>query len=252
MNKCLKRPSIALAGFVVMALFATGCAMFPGNMIPPAGPYKPLPEGATKSRAVYTFSAGFDMLGSVEQEGEARVLLQSEFTDAFYQSGYFDTLSSGGDGDMIIRARLVNSGTPLALCPAVLTGLSLYVIPSWVTDLYEVTVTVVPRDGKERFYQYSDSSKLVQWLPMIFAFPTHDPVSVSKEVRINIWKTVAIKMRDDGLFSLPAVKNAVDTPQQPAAPDVGEQMKKLKELHDKGLLTDEEFNKRRALLLEKL
>ncbi len=235
-----------------MALFATGCAMFPGNRIPPAGPYKPLPEGSTKSRAVYSFSAGADFMGAIEQEGEGRVFLQSEFTDVFYQSGYFDTLSSGGDGDMVIRARLVDSATPLAMCPAFLTGLSLYLIPSWVTDVYDVTVTVVPRDGKERFYQYTDSVKFVQWLPMMFAFPTHDPVSVSKDVRVNLWKTVVIKMRDDGLFSIPVVKNAADAPQQPVAPDVGEQMKKLKELHDKGLLTDEEFNKRRAALLEKL
>lgn len=239
------------AGYVALALFATGCAMFPGNRIPPAGPYKTLPEGATKSRAVYTFSAGIELFGSMEQEGEGRVLLQTEFTDAFYQSGYFDTFSSGGEGDMVIRARLVDSGTPLAMCPAFLTGLSLYLIPSWATDLYDVTVTVVPRDGKERVYQCSDSVKLVQWLPMMFAFPTHDPVSVSKDVRVNIWKTVVIKMRDDGLFSIPVLKNTSGNP-PPTTPDAGDQLKKLKELRDKGLLTEEEFNTRRVPLLEKL
>ena len=54
--------------------------------------------------------------------------------------------------------------------------------------------------------------------------------------------------------SMPAQAPAPPTPQQPApySPDVTEQIRKLAELRDQGILTDEEFQSKKKELLSKL
>jgi len=53
---------------------------------------------------------------------------------------------------------------------------------------------------------------------------------------------------------MPAQAPAPPTPQQPApdSPDVTEQIRKLAELRDQGILTDEEFQSKKKELLSKL
>ncbi len=86
------------------------------------------------------------------------------------------------------------------MIPAVITGLSLYTIPSWATDNYNVTAKVITQNGKEHIYELTDAMTTVQWLPMIFVFPFQNMVNVSRQVRQNIWKNLILKMQKDGVL----------------------------------------------------
>lgn len=192
----VKRHGIA----IIALLLFTGCASFQGNKLPLVGSFQPLPEGTKKPTATYSFSSGVDLFGKQEHTENVRIILEREFIDVLRESGYFASLSPGNQGEIIIQARLVNSGTPAAMIPAFITGLSLYTIPSWATDNYDITAKVTAQDGKEHTYQLSDSMTSVQWLPMIVVAPFKNMFNVSKEVRRNIWKNLILNMQQDGIL----------------------------------------------------
>lgn len=191
------RSTIAVV-FCLMMLM--GCASFPGNQLTPVDSMVRSPEGEKKANVVYSFTSGVDLFGKQEHPENVRAQLETEFADVLRESGYFASVSPGKEGEMRIQVRLVNSGNPAAMIPAFFTGLSLYTIPSWATDQYDITAKVFPPDGKEHTYELADSMTTVQWLPMIVLAPSKNMMNVSKEVRRNIWKHLILKMQQDGLL----------------------------------------------------
>jgi hypothetical protein len=156
-----------------------------------------------------------EMFGKQEFPENTKALLKKEFTGVMKDSGCFASLSAGTQGGMHMDVRLVDSGSAAAMIPAIITGLSLYTIPSWVTDHYDVTVKVMPLDGRERTYQLGDAMTTVQWLPMIVVAPFKNMVGVSEDVRVNIWKNLVVRMQKDGL--LPAAGAEQTTVQSQAS-----------------------------------
>ncbi|MCF7864177.1 MAG: hypothetical protein K9L89_05250 [Kiritimatiellales bacterium] len=182
----------------------TGCASFSRNQLPAVGNLQRAPFNAQKVDATYSFSAGMELFGKQEFPENTKAMLKKEFTGVMKDSGCFASLSAGAQGGMHMDVRLVNSGSASAMIPAVITGLSLYIIPSWATDHYDATVTVMPPDGRERTYKLGDAMTTVQWLPMIVVAPFKNLVGVSEDVRVNIWKNLVVRMQKDGL--LPAAE----------------------------------------------
>ncbi|NKE70783.1 hypothetical protein [Candidatus Manganitrophus noduliformans] len=199
MNIRSKVKSASMA--VILLLLFTGCASFSRNQLPNAANLLQLSENNSKPTASYSFSSGIDLFGKQEHQENVRKKLEDEFISVFRESGYFASLTPGGQAEMNIEVRLVNSGTPAAMIPAMITGFSLYTIPSWATDHYTVTAKVTTQDGKEHIYELTDAMTTVQWLPMILVFPFQNMVNVSKQVRQNIWKNLILKMQKDGVLS---------------------------------------------------
>lgn len=186
---------------VAMSL-SVGCASFKGNQLPEVGKLPPSATGAEKPDVTFKFSSGVFFVSKQEHIESVRQQMEDEFVQVLRESGYFATVTEGNEGKGIhINAMLINSGSPAGMIPAVITGLSLYTIPSWATDNFEVTAKVTTPNGKEHTYNLSDSSTLVQWLPMIFAFPFKNPIEVPVEVRKNIYKNLIQKMQEDGVLS---------------------------------------------------
>jgi len=130
--------------------------------------------------------------------------MRVEFLEALSQSGYFSSVSSEGPGELNIAVQLVatrKSSLPLK----VLTIVSLLIIPSFDTDEYRVNANVTLADGTSRDYTLTDSVTTVYGLLMIPVglFNADRPI-VSPQVRMNIWKTLILKMQQDGLLSVKA------------------------------------------------
>lgn len=85
------------------------------------------------------------------------------------------------------------------ICSYLPDSLSLYTIPSWATIKVHVTANAKKAD-KTYIYDVSDSMTMVQWLPMIFAFPFANPFSVGKEVDSNTYNALVLKMKADGIL----------------------------------------------------
>jgi hypothetical protein len=191
----------ALAFIIVslglMLLIIQGCASFPGNTLPQVNSFPQLNEVEKKKAVTYALATETDLFGK-SNNPLSRSIAENELADAIRESGYFTTWGSGINGDVVIDAKFVNSGNPVAMIPAFITGLTLYIVPSWATDTFTLTAKVKTQDGKEHSYELEDTSTLVQWLPMIFV--PGNPIDVPLSVRKNIWKNLILKMRQDGVF----------------------------------------------------
>ncbi len=87
----------------------------------------------------------------------------------------------------------------------VLTIASLLIIPSFDTDEYRVNAKVTLADGKSRDYTLTDSVTTVYGLLMIpVGLFNGDRPIVTPRVRMNIWRTLILKMRQDGFLAFQA------------------------------------------------
>ncbi|MCK7577734.1 MAG: hypothetical protein MZV65_19340 [Chromatiales bacterium] len=111
----------------------SGCAIFEGNELPEFGSLPAPATSAKKPSAGYAFTSAVDMGGKKPQQENVRTKLEAEFVEILRESGYFASVEQGGGKDINISVELVETGNPAALAAAVVTGLSLYTIPSWAT-----------------------------------------------------------------------------------------------------------------------
>ena len=177
----------------------SGCACFSGNNLQQVNSLPPLTAGAKKPTLSYIFLSSYYLWGEHKDRPRVRNALESEFADVIKESGYFAKWGPGNSGDVTIEIHIVLSGNPASVIPAIITGLTLFVIPSWVSDTYIVTAKIKIRDGSEHIFQLEDSTILVQWLPMIVV--PGNIFTVPVKVRKNIWKNLILKMQQDGMFT---------------------------------------------------
>lgn len=181
----------------LILLIIQGCASFPGNKLQQVSSFPQLNEVEKQKAVTYALATETDLFGK-SHNPLSRSIAENELADVIRESGYFTTWGSGINGEVVIDAKFVNSGNPVAMIPAFITGLTLYIVPSWATDTFTLTAKVKTQDGKEHSYELEDTSTLVQWLPMIFV--PGNPIEVPLSVRKNIWKNLILKMRQDGVF----------------------------------------------------
>jgi len=86
---------------------------------------------------------------------------------------------------------------PAALIPAIIIGLTLYAIPSWETSNYKMTLQVNDVNNNEHFYELSDRITLVQWLPMVLAFPFAYPFTAEENLIEKMYDNVSVKISQD-------------------------------------------------------
>ncbi|MHB8138282.1 MAG: hypothetical protein ACYDGO_07815 [Smithellaceae bacterium] len=194
-----------IASLGLMLLIIQGCASFPGNKLQQVSSFPPLTEVEKQKTVSYALAAEIDLFGKVNNP-LSRSIAENELADVVRESGYFTAWGSGINGEVAINAKFVNSGNPAAMIPAFITGLTLYIVPSWATDTFTLTAKVKTQDGKEYSYELEDTSTLVQWLPMVFV--PGSMIEVPLSVRKNIWKNLILKMRQDGVFKSSDASNS--------------------------------------------
>jgi len=194
------------AAILFFLLCLSGCASFKGNNLATIQSLESTNSGTSGVDSTFEFKGVQDYASRGDMPEISRSLLKDEFVKVLNQSGSFARLAPGQGGSMHLDVTIVNSASPVGLLPAILTGLSLYLIPSWATDNYEATVVVSGENIEQREYKFKDDVTLVQWLPMIFVGPFTGVFSVAADVRLNMWKHLVQEMREDGL--IPTQKQA--------------------------------------------
>jgi|TARA_B110000238_G_C15961374_1_gene367541 hypothetical protein len=185
---------------VVLVLAISGCAVFDGGQVPKTTLTAYEDNGHSKPSVSYS-SIAMGGLSSVKEMPEAaQSVIEGELLSVLESSEYFGRISKKDESaDININMTLTNSGNPAAMIPAFITGFSLYTIPSWATDNFDLVAKVERKDGLKKEYILADSTTIVQWLPMIFVFPAKN-FSVVPDVRKNMYKKVLSDMKEDGFF----------------------------------------------------
>lgn len=198
-----RRMKLIMKFFLVLGLFTigVGCASFRVNELADMGSLPP-PSGTGRDAIVsYEFSADVEMGQSRPQPELLRSQLEAEFLEVLLNSGYFYAIDHQiEDADFAMQINILNRGNPAAMLPAFVTGFSLFTIPSWAKDTFILTCQIHTREGVDYFYQLEDASILVQWLPMILAFPFNLPARVPVDIRKNMYRHLLLQMKDDGLL----------------------------------------------------
>ena len=185
---------------VALVLAISGCAVYEGGQVPKTTLTAYQDNDQPKQNVSYSSVAMGGMSSPEEMPEAAQSIIEGELLSVLESSDYFGRISKKDESaDISIDVTLTNSSNPAALIPAFITGFSLYTIPSWATDNFDLVAKVERKDGLKREYALTDSATLVQWLPMIFVFPTKN-FSVIPDVRKNMYKKVLADMREDGFF----------------------------------------------------
>jgi hypothetical protein len=195
----------------LMFCISVGCASFQHHRLSETGRLPPPADASQAIRAVYQLKSGLD--GGHGREESSTLLLrefEKTFVDALKESGYFASVLPGNEGSIIIEADMINYGDRTAAAIAgVVGGLSLTIIPVWVTDNYKLTAKVTSSQGKHAIYALDDALTTVIWLPMIVVTPFKSPSTEVHDLWKNMYRNLILKMQQDGF--LPPAKKGQQT-----------------------------------------
>jgi hypothetical protein len=183
---------------VSACVVASGCASFKANNLPSVSASNYQLSVPEKTKVFSRWS--FDTTSSLVNKDAAAAIHKSFFEQAITESGCCDIVEGPTEASLIIDGIVKDHSSSAVLIPAFITGFSLYTIPSWVTETVDLKVSA-NAGSKKNDYELNDSFKLVQWLPMIFAFPfTGGPTENSKELKTNTYKNLVIQLRNDNFL----------------------------------------------------
>ncbi len=104
------------------------------------------------------------------------------------------------EADVIVEGKAFEDPQTWSLFFALLTGVTLYIVPSWAKGEINMEVKVSEK-GNERSYKLYDSFTLVQWLPFIVAVPFQPSLSnVADTMTENAYFNLLSKMQKDGFL----------------------------------------------------
>jgi len=150
----------------------------------------------------------FDGLGYFEEH--ENVLLKE-----LDESGYFSSIIKNPDKyygiapEKATRADIelnitLNNYSNMNLLFAVLSGFSLFTIPTWSTSDYQFEVQVVDRNALKSEFILMDSSTVITWLPLILTFELaipHAPGNAAdKIVWQNGFRNILLAIKDKGFL----------------------------------------------------
>jgi hypothetical protein len=192
-----------VAVLAVIVALGLGCATFKSKEIPAAEGLK-APPTAVKKRVSYAFTAGFDYFGKKEEIEQERRLLDDRFLAVLVESGYFTVSHDRKEkADLVMELRMERTESLSNTCGCMWTFLSAMtftIIPSWSRMSYDLAARVRTGNGKVNEYRVKDSAVQVIWLPMALAAPFRWPKKVTAEVHRNIYRTLLVRMKADGLL----------------------------------------------------
>lgn len=186
--KAGNKKAVKLLAVGLLLVFLAGCASFRGNNLEPIANWPPAAGAKKKSISVVT--KGFSSLNG----GETKVALpqtidiwNNNAVKAYTDSALFSQVMNGtGQTDLQAEIEVMDKGEG-SMAMAVLTGLTLYVIPSTATDTFTLKTTI--RDSRGRVLgQYEKTESVILWqqLFLIFAMPFKFPVSVVNQTLYDI------------------------------------------------------------------
>lgn len=192
-----------LALILALSITISGCAGFAGKRLPEVTSQSvQAPAAATKAPFAFTYQFGKANFGdNLENTTVNAVDLNSDYVKVFLeslrQSGHFDEAKT--HANLKIDVRLIEVANPNAIIGAMITGFSIYTIPSWMTIEQHFLVKVTHK-GKVFNYTLVDEMTFVQWLPMALLFPFNNPFKgVPQAIQENAWNNLITKMKADGI-----------------------------------------------------
>jgi hypothetical protein len=182
-------------------LLTSGCAGFKAHELPDVDSRSLTFNSANKTKVFSRWSVESDStLGGDTAKAMGSAVQKKYFDDAIKATNCCILVEGPSEASVIVDGKFINETSSAAMIPAVITGLSLYTIPSWVTSKVHISVQA-KNSSISKSYDLKDSMTLVQWLPMLVVLPfTGNPIQAERQVFENTYKTLVLSMKKDGLL----------------------------------------------------
>ena len=187
---------------VLSLLACTGCATFREGNLAPVENWPPTSAAESKQAIAVKASTEMSINGTERIPSEALTNKWSEQVIlAYRESKLFSSVEFGSNADsapVTAHALLRNEGS-LSMGMAMLTGLTLYIIPSSATEKYILTTTFTDGDGKELgVVSVNESGTLWQQLFMIFFAPGRSIETVFSEILRDLSRATVVEALERG------------------------------------------------------
>lgn len=197
------RRRLALAACLA-ALTLPGCISYALDRVPPADPL-PAPIDPTRRPTVSysihsTVGSDYQFSGSSSAEWGLRDA-SNEFSNALTLSGQFRTvepIKEDAHADLELEVVLTVDANDVILVASTVT---LFIIPTWRTVTFDLTVEARAADGRWQRYELSDGARDIQWLPLILGMSFAPWGSAYAGVRENLYQTLLLQLHADGFLN---------------------------------------------------
>lgn len=195
----MKNQKITLAAALTLTLLS-GCAGFKDNQLPIVNEADFSASTNTKTKVFTRWSIDTDVELNDTQKAMHSAASKERFEEILVGSDCCTVVEGPLQADVVVTGKTYIEDHSDAMAGALLTGLTLYTIPSWVTITPKISAEVSSGE-KKRTYSFQDSMTMVQWLPMIFALPfTGNPISEGEKMENNVFKNLVLNIQNDGLL----------------------------------------------------
>lgn len=196
----MKNNKIVLTVAAVTLSLLSGCAAFKDNNLPIVNEADLLSTPDIKTKVFTRWSIDTDAELTDTQKAMHSAASKERFEEILKGSDCCNIVEGPSEADVVVTGKTYIEDHSDAMAAALLTGLSLYTIPSWMTITPKVSAEVISGETKH-IYSFHDSMTMVQWLPMIFALPfTGNPITEGEKMENNIFKNLLLNIQNDGLF----------------------------------------------------
>ncbi len=254
---------LAIAVAIGLAFSASACVTFSGDQLadvtPPAPAFQPYVEHSVDPSFYFHLDGGKMVTSNFEGRQINDALLKRwQEAGLIRGSSYVRTVGSSDAGDY----DLVLSGSEdgdSSIVLQVVSGLSLLVIPFYVTTTYTLTYTATERNSGRVFRATAvDRTTMVVGWPMLPLSPFMQGGRSRTFDRLA--NHLYAELHRQGAFHQPPPESPTSppakaiTPSPPATPAAGteERLRTLDALRAKGLISEEEYRERRKAIVDGL
>lgn len=198
----IRRRSLSPCIAVLAAFALSGCAAFSGNTLPRGASYPAMSLDPKPSVSVQlTFRQFLNGSQVTLFRGTAEVGHTNRLVGMLEESGYFSSVVVGdGPADVTLALEFKNEGSA-NLGMAFLTGLTLFLVPSWATDNWRLDATATAR-ASGRSQQFHVEEFVTQWqhVLLIPVMPFKLTPVVTYQVQNDVWRTFIAQLATSGLL----------------------------------------------------
>jgi hypothetical protein len=188
---------------LALIILLSGCISFKSNKYPEIKSEDLKVSSAKKSKIFINSGFVSNMYGQDARNvvDKAKSDNKEMFGEMIIGSGCCDLVKDKDDASIVIDTTFYNDSSSLGLVGALLTGFSMYTIPSWMNSKMRISAKV--STGKVvNSYDVEDSALMIQWLPLILAMPFKtNPVKMEAEMNRNLYRHLLLKMQKDGVLN---------------------------------------------------
>jgi hypothetical protein len=192
---------VATISALTASIILFGCAGFRENNLKDVSKNDIQISNTEKVKVFSRWSIENAPSANEQAKAAGSAVTKKNFESALTESNCCIIVEGPTEADIIVDGKAYNENNMAAVIPAFITGLTLYVIPSWVTGTTHISAKVSAKKDVGN-YDLRDSMTMVQWLPMIFVMPFKgSPLTTGKEVDANVYRTLVLKMKNEGYLS---------------------------------------------------